>query len=148
MDPRTEQMLAERRQNAEPSPPPPPGRDVAASWLKAHWLAVTLAAAAVAATFSLSYYLLVSEPALRREQAAAEAQARQRLEVDVATRATAMEACLTQAQADYSTLWESACKARQAAAGCALPQAVVREQEKRRSDARNDCLRQYSLTTH
>jgi hypothetical protein len=148
VDPRTEQMLAERRQNAEPPPPPLQGRPAAVGWLKAHWLAVTLAATAVAATCSLSYYLLVSEPALRREQAASAAQARHQLEIDVATRATAMEACLAQAQADYNTLWESACKARQAAAGCALPQAVVREQEKRRSDARNDCLKQYSLTTH
>jgi hypothetical protein len=140
-------MLAERRQNAVPPPPPPEPANAAVGWLKAHWLAVTLAATAVVATFSLSYYLLVAVPALRREQAAAEAQARHQVQVDVATRATAMDACLAQTQADYTTLWEAACKARQLPAGCALPQAVVREQEKRRSDARNDCLRQYSLTT-
>lgn len=138
-------MLAERRQNAAPPPPPPEGRDAAVAWLKAHWLPVTVAAAVVVAAFSLSYYLLVSLPALQRQQAAAEAQARHQVEVDVATRSTALDACMAHAQADYTALWEAACKARQAATGCALPQPVVREQEKRRSDARNDCLRQYSL---
>ena len=146
MDPRTEQMLAERRQNAVPPPPPPVGREAAVGWLKERWLPATLAGTAVLVALSVSYYLLIALPSLKREQAAAAAQAKQQVEVEVATRATALEACLTQTQADYTTLWEAACKERGAAAGCPLPTAVIKEQDRRRTEARNDCLRRYSLT--
>jgi hypothetical protein len=59
-------------------------------------------------------------------------------------RQTALETCLATAETDYTATWDAACKARQASSGCALPTTVIEVQQRKRSDARNACLQQYS----
>jgi hypothetical protein len=148
VDPRTEKMLAERRQEAESKAARP--RAAAAvedttAWLTRNRIALAIGAAAVIAAVAFAWHLLVTLPALERERTALDAQTRQQIEVDLTAKEERLDACLTAAEADYMAQWDSACKARRAKRGCALLKDVVAAQERRRTDARNDCLQRYSL---
>lgn len=148
MDPRTEKMLAERRQEAEARAARPRGAatiEDTKGWLARNRLAMTIAASAVVAVLALARHLLVTVPARERELATAQMQAQQQTESDAVAKQEALDVCLTTAQADYTAVWDGACKARKARTGCALPKDVVADQERRRVAAHNDCLKRYSL---
>ena len=148
MDPRTEKMLAERRQEAELKAARP---RVAATiedtsaWFTRNWWLLGIGLAVVVGAIAFAWHLLVTVPAQDREKAAMETQARQQIEVDLTAKQEMLDTCLTAAEADYTALWDGACKARRAKRECALPKDVVADQERRRTSARNDCLQRYSL---
>ena len=141
-------MLAERRQEAEARAARPRGAatiDDTRAWLTRNSLAIAIATSAVVAALALAWHLVVTVPARERELATAQMQAQQKMQSDDAAKQEALDVCLTTAQADYTALWDGACKARKARTGCALPKDVVAEQERRRVAAHNDCLQRYSL---
>jgi hypothetical protein len=148
VDPRTEKMLAERRQEAELKAARP---RVAATiqdtsaWFTRNWWLLGIGLTVVVGAIAFAWHLLVTVPAQDREKAAMETQARQQIEADLTVRQDALDTCLTKVDGDYTALWDGACKAHRAKSGCALPKDVVADQERRRTNARNDCLQKYSL---
>jgi len=141
-------MLAERRQEAEARASRPLGAAAVADakgWLSRNSLTMAIAASAVVAVLALARHLTVTVPARERELATAQMQAQQQMQSDDAARQDALDACLTAAEAESTALWDGACKARKARTGCALPKDDVAEQERRRIETRNDCLKRYSL---
>jgi hypothetical protein len=143
MDPRTAQMLADRAQ-AGTSVPPPLRRIVrfrneARAWVKANLVRV-IGVSIAAVALVVGYVTIVVWPAAERDRLADEARAVERLTSEEVARQTALEACLSQAQAESEEIWASACKARRERPGCALPARVVEGQRQRESQARSACL--------
>jgi hypothetical protein len=143
-------MLAERRQAEEATAAgPPPSRvfvlrQATTRWLQVNRLPAFIVGAALVAAVSVTWYLLVTRPRLEREKAAQDIRAAEQLESEITARQTALETCLATAETDYTAIWDASCKARKAPSGCALPTTVIEAQQRKRSDARNACLQQYS----
>jgi len=120
MDPRTAKMLADHAQADASVPPPLRGivrfKNKTRAWVRIAW------------------------PAAERERLADQARAVERLTAEVVARQTALDACLSTAEAEAEARWASACKERRERPGCVLPARVVEEQQERESRARNACL--------
>ena len=144
MDPRTAKMLADHAQADASVPPPLRGivrfKNKARAWVEAN--RVRAIGVSIAATVALivGYVTMIAGPAAERDRVADQARAVERLTAEVAARQTALDACLSNAQAESEERWASACKERRERAGCALPARVVEDQQQRESQARNACL--------
>jgi hypothetical protein len=151
VDPRTERLLAARAQAAASAPATGRrgtfGPKAIVVWLRAHFLVASVAVAAMAVGAFVAYSTLITLPAAERQENALNVQLQQETEERAAANQAGLEACLAKADVDREALWRAACQARKAAPGCALPQTVVTEQNKRHRDVRNECLRQFSLET-
>jgi hypothetical protein len=145
-------MLAEHAREAEATPAVVRRATFAAAsvraWLKTHWFLATLGAALLASAVSVAHYMVITRPALEREALVLNREAQQ-AQLDADARADAnqkgLDACLASVDLDHAALWRGACEARRARPGCPLPAALVVEHDQRRRDARNECLRVYSL---
>ena len=144
MDPRTEQMLAERAQRAAASPGSPGGPSAsgpgARGWAKPHGFTLKLLVGAVIVVFFAGYSLLVILPAKRADRLAAEAQAAEQMRTHLASKQVAKSDCLAKADADAAAQWAAACKARREGVNCALPQNQIDTLGKAETAARNACL--------
>jgi hypothetical protein len=144
MDPRTAKMLADHAQADASVPPPLRGivrfKNKARAWVKAS--RVRAIGVSIAATVALivGYVTTIAWPAAERDRLANQARAVERLTAEVAARQTALDACLSKAQAESEERWASACTERRERAGCVLPARVVEEQQQRESQARTACL--------
>jgi hypothetical protein len=152
VDPRTEKMLAEHRAAVDATPVVAPalslGDKFVTTILKAHWAAAIVSGAALSAAGIFAVYLLVTVPGLKREQMAMELRARQLQESQAAAKQSALDACLVDAQSDFTTLWDAACAERKVLSGCSLPEEIISAHNQRRRDARAECLRVYSLESN
>lgn len=152
MDPRTEQMLAERRAAADATPVVAPrlslGDKFVTTVLKTHWAAAIVAGAALSAVGVFAVYLLVTVPGLKRDQVAMELRARQQQESQASAKQSALDACLVDAQSDFTARWDGACAEQKVLSGCSLPEAILTAHNQRRRDARAECMRVYSLESN
>ena len=159
MDPRTAKMLAERRQPTARSGlsrmSAVMGPRLRAVWaavdkrLRAQWgLAAIGSVLVIVATFAGARHILVTKPALEREHAALEElRARQQMETEFDARQASLDGCLAATDTERAALWQAACRARRRPIGCSLPRDVVEQQQRAYADRRNDCMRQFSLSS-
>lgn len=144
MDPRTEQMLAERAQRIAATPAPRRG-----PWSVLHdarrWAAKPgnekkLLAGALVVVLLVAYYFMVALPAQRADELAMEARAAESLKASVVARQDAVSACLSKAKSDADAQWAAACKARRQGSNCPLPERQAETFERAERNARNACL--------
>lgn len=144
MDPRTAKMLADHAQADASVPPPLRGivrvKNQARAWVKASPARAIGVSVAVTVALMVGYVTTIAWPAAERERLADQARAVERLTAEVVARQTAMDACLSNAEAESEARWASACKERRERPGCVLPARVVQAQQQRESQARNACL--------
>jgi hypothetical protein len=144
MDPRTAKMLADHAQADAAVPPPLRGiarfKNKARAWVRASRARANGVLLAATVTLIVGYVTTIAWPAAERERIAEEARAVERLTAEVVARQTALDACLSTAEAEAEARWASACKERRERPGCVLPARVVEEQQERESRARNACL--------
>lgn len=144
MDPRTAKMLADHAQADASVPPPLRGivrvRNRARAWVKASRVRAISVSIAAAVALIVGYVTLIAWPAAERARLADQARAVERLTAEVVARQTALDACLSKAQAESEERWANACQERRERAGCVLPARVVDEQQQRESQARTACL--------
>src|SRR5689334_20632319 len=139
MDPRTEKMLAERRQAAANSSPLGlrlrAYRAATEKWLRAHWALASVGSVLLVTIFAGGRYLFVTKPALERERDAREqAQARQQMEMEYDVKQASLEQCLSATDTERASLWEAACRTRHWKSGCSLPRDVVEQQARAYAD--------------
>jgi len=152
MDPRTEKMLADRRQQTAGSGSLghrlAASRTTVATWFRAHrGLALITAALIGVAAFAGGRYLLVVRPAVERERVALEQQrATQEMAVALDARQASLDACLATADSERVALWEAACRERRQPHSCSLPRNVAEQQQRTHTDHRTDCIRRFSLS--
>jgi hypothetical protein len=153
LDPRTEKMLAERREKTAEGGSP--GRRLSASriavetWVRAHrGLALIGAALVVVAAFAGGRYQIVVRPAAERERVALEQQrAAREMAAALDTRQASLDACLATADSERVARWEAACRERRQPHACSLPRDVVEQQQRADTDHRTDCMRRFSLSS-
>ena len=150
MDPRTANMLAERARIAASAPPPPNAvvraATAATTWAKTHTRAATVASVVAIIGVFVMYDVTITRPELRREQARLDARAADRVKADVSTRQVSLEQCLSTTKEESDARWAQACKASRQRVGCSLTGPVTEALDQRESEARNACLKQFSLT--
>jgi len=144
MDPRTEQLLKDRAQKAATTPPPPRGAmaalNSARQWATKNRNSTRILAGAAVAVFFAAYHLIVTLPAQRADQLELKARADESLKMDVTSRQSAVDACLSKAKADADAIWAAGCKKRREGATCALPEQQANTIERDERAARNACL--------
>ena len=152
MDPRTEKMLAERRQPAAASGPLgvrlPAFLNPLEKWLRAHWALASIGSVVLVAAIVGGHHLFVTRPALEREREALEqARAREQMALEFDVKQASLETCLSATETDRTSTWEAACRARHWKSGCSLPRDIVEQHQRAYTDRRNDCLRRFSLNS-
>ena len=149
MDPRTANMLAERaRIGASGRARRSGARFVVAAtkWVKAHKLAAWAGlVVAIIAVFG-AYDVAITQPELRREEEMLHARKVDRVKADVSTRQVSLEQCLSTTKEESDARWAQACKASRQRVGCSLTGPESEALDHRESEARNACLKQFSLT--
>ena len=144
MDPRTEQMLAERAQKtaATPAPLRGPLRSLhdARHWVKTHPRRTKFVAGAFGAVLIAASYLIVVLPAQRADRLEMESRAADRLKTETTSRQATVSACLTKAKIDADARWAAACKTRREGADCPLPERQADAFQRDERTARNACL--------
>lgn len=144
MDPRTAKMLADHAQADASVPAPLRGivrsKNKVRAWVQASRARAIGVSLAVTVALMTGYVTTIAWPAAERERLADQARAVERLTAEVVARQTALDTCLSQADAESEARWASACKERRERPGCVLPARVVEEQQARESQARNACL--------
>jgi hypothetical protein len=150
MDPRTEKLLEDRARRVASTPPLLRGLVRASydckGWLKAHGLAVKAGAAAGIIVLFAAYHLLVVRPAERFAVSQVEARAAERIRAATVARQTAVDDCLSKADAEAAARWKAACRARRERSGCALTARLTDELQRKENDGRNACLMRFSVT--
>ena len=150
MDPRTERMLAERRAEQQAAGPTPAGvgrlRAALAAGLPKGWRVVSAVGVMLAIGSFAGHYLLVTLPA--REQARQLTVLREtgrQQGMDDLARGEGLETCLAEAQSAYATGWDASCRTLRRRAGCPLPSEQAQSHEAQLRQAREACVRQFSL---
>jgi hypothetical protein len=144
MDPRTEQLLAERARKTAAIPPFLRGAFRALNdfkvWVDANRRTAMYGAVAGVIVMFAGYYWLVALPAQRFELEAMKAAAAARLGSETVARQQAVDDCLSKAKSEADERWNAACKARRERTGCALSARQTSDLQRKESDARNACL--------
>jgi hypothetical protein len=128
MDPRTERMLAARRQGQTGSP-----GQKKSSKVRPQMLILALLGGAAA------YYFFMMRPEAERRQAEADAQSEARQAAPMPDD-SGWQACFEGVDRTYEAEWEAACTARQLQTHCALPASITQQMNERRLSARSACL--------
>ncbi|HEX5068599.1 MAG TPA: hypothetical protein VFV78_00180 [Vicinamibacterales bacterium] len=131
MDPRTEQMLAERAERAAAA---------AAKKPKTHATALKLLGGVACVVVFAAYYFVVALPAQRADQRQTETRTAENLKAATAAKHESVADCLTKAQAAADAQWTAACKARKQGPNCPLPEQQADAFDRAESIARNACL--------
>jgi hypothetical protein len=139
-------MLEERRQAEAVGSWPAHGtsaKSAAAEWLSANWFRLSIALAMVVVALSIGHYTMVTLPAIKRDQLAAQEQAEKRRGLESVTASYGLQMCLDAADLDYHAGWEKECESRGLGTDCSLPGPTADRQDGRRKEARDDCFRRY-----
>ena len=148
MDPRTEDMLAERRRQAAASPPPTAlerGLSAARTRVQGQRLRLIVASAATIVVLVWGYQVLIARPAELRAKAEFEARSVAMLKVETSVRSAALADCLTKVKTDADARWNLACRKRGQRAGCSLSGKLTDLLQQQEGHARNGCLLRFSI---
>jgi hypothetical protein len=146
MDPRTAKMLAERQAQAPPSVPIRRGSVMSprvAAWLSVNWFRAAIATAVLALALSVAYYTLITLPTLRRDEIAAQQQAEKQRALRFLANDQGAEACLSDADADYTANWTKACESVGLGTDCSLLPTRANRIDQIRRESRNECFKRY-----
>src|SRR5688572_20219282 len=104
MDPRTAKMLEERRAQRPASPRARAllTRGEVSAWLSLNWFRAAIAAAVLVLALSVGHYTMVTLPALKRDEIAAQKQAEQLRTLKFLANDRSAEACLADADSAYA----------------------------------------------
>ncbi len=97
--------------------------------------------AAIIVALAVGYYFVIYLPEKDKAQEAAAQQAAQKAQQKIA-----LDACLSSADTTYTTNWNSACKSNgldKKTDGCTLPADNANEINNSRTQARDDCFKEF-----
>lgn len=108
---------------------------------------IVLVISALAVAFSAVYYLVIFLPEKERmklewEKEAATAEANRKA-ADETYRRLMLDACLADADSNYSTNWENSCKVLGKAKDCSLPSDTADRWDKLHKQDRDECYKRY-----